>query len=280
MPLVLVLSSHVAASKVGARPVEVALAWGKVDAVVCPTTLLGRHPGWGPPGGGAVPEALLQGMLDGVEASGLFAQFDAVFTGYFATPAQIAIAIKAIAAARAANPSVRVMVDPIMGDDGALYVPEKVAAAIAEELVPRADLIAPNAFEMRRLSGRGIADAADAAAAARALGKPALVSSIRSGAEIGAVYADAAHAFAAFAPHRKTAPHGTGDLLAGVFLAALLNEAGPQEALRRAVGVTADIVAKADLWNAEELPLPAAMDSFVSPAIRVRTIDLGRPDER
>ena len=52
MPLVLVISSYVAASRVGGGIAPYVLGPMKVDAVHVPTCLFGRHPGWGPPGGG------------------------------------------------------------------------------------------------------------------------------------------------------------------------------------------------------------------------------------
>ena len=54
MPLVLVISSYVAASRVGGGIAPYVLGPMKVDPVHIPTCLFGRHPGWGPPGGGPV----------------------------------------------------------------------------------------------------------------------------------------------------------------------------------------------------------------------------------
>lgn len=273
MGLVLVISSHVAGSRVGAKPVETALNWAKIDALVCPTVLLGRHPGWGPPGGGAVPDAILAGMIEGLEAQGLFALLDAVFTGYFASVGQIEIAAAAIARIRAVRPGALIVADPILGDaPGGLYVPAAVAEAQRARLVAGADLITPNAFELSWLSGLPVDDARGAIAAARSLGKPALVSSIAEGDELGAVYVESKAAWGAFAHRYGAAPNGTGDLLAGAFLAARLSGDPPDAALRRAVAVTADLVAKANLWNAPELPLAAAQDSFIAPALRPRLL--------
>ncbi len=155
----------------------------------------------GPPGGGAVTADIFEGMLRGVEADGALARAGAVVTGYFAGADQVLAAAGAIDKARAANPAVRIVVDPIMGDTPkGLYVPAQVAAAIADHLVPRADLVAPNAWELSRLAGRPLDDPLDAA---RSLGRPVLVSSIDLGQEIGVIYADARQAW--LAAHRPTA---------------------------------------------------------------------------
>ena len=44
----------------------------KIDPMVVPTVLFGRHPGWGAPGGAHVPIEAFEGMLDGIEANNLF----------------------------------------------------------------------------------------------------------------------------------------------------------------------------------------------------------------
>jgi pyridoxine kinase len=271
MPLVLIISSHVAASRVGAKPVEHALHARKIDTIVCPTTLMGRHPGWGPPGGGVVRAETLASMLAGVEANGLFRHVDAVATGYFADADQVAAAVAAIRAVRAANPKALIAVDPIMGDDpGGLYVGVAAADALAQTLAPLADLIAPNLWELSRLAGRALIGEAEVCAAARALGQPALVSSIRAEGGIGALYIDSGEAWRAIGPEARTAPNGTGDLLFGVFLAARLEGLTGAQALHRAVGVVGDVAAKAALWGAPELPIVAAPDAFIAPSVAVQ----------
>ncbi len=163
MPLALIISSHVAASHVGGTAQASALSILRIDAMVAPTVLYGRHPGWGPPGGAKVEPAVLEGVLAGIEANKLFGQTDLVLTGYFAFPEQVRAAAAAIDAVRGAKRSgyggeapraPAVIVDPTIGDSGkGLYVPDAVAQAIAEHLVPRADILAPNAWELAHLTG-------------------------------------------------------------------------------------------------------------------------------
>ncbi len=117
-------------------------------------------------------------MLDGIEANGLLERLDLVITGYFTSAAQVRAAARAIDAVRAAprGDGMRkpiIMVDPTMGDSGkGLYVPVEAAQAIASELVPRADYLAPNAWELERLTGAPARDPQSAMKAARLLGRP------------------------------------------------------------------------------------------------------------
>jgi pyridoxine kinase len=268
MPTVLILSSFVAAGRVGGGAQALALARLGVEAILVPTSLLGRHPGWGAPGGGATAAGLMEGVLDGVAAQGLFAELDAVITGHFSRPEQVSLAAKTLAIVRAANPAARFIIDPVMGDEGrGLYVGEAIAEAIADELVPRADLIAPNAWELSRLSGLPVFDAVSAVRAARNLGRPVLVSSIKAGGDIGVVYADAEEAALAVHARARAAPKGTGDLLTVLFTAATIDLLVPREALAVAVAGVAEAVALAD--GAAELPV-TALPTELARSSRVR----------
>jgi len=271
MPVALILSSYVAASRVGGMAQALALAALGIDPVVVPTVLFGRHPGRGAPGGGATPIEIFDGMLAGVEADGGFSRADLLITGYFASAAQVRSAAKAMDAARAARPTTRIVVDPIMGDAGRLYVSPEVADAIAAELNPRADLIAPNAWELEQLSGLPVVDASAAVLAARSLGKPVLVSSIPSGGEIGVVYADADGAWLASHPRAATAPNGVGDLLTALFAAALVEDLAADQALARAVGGVAEAVHES---VADELPIVAMGVRLgrISPTVRIERL--------
>ena len=71
MPMALLLSSHVAGSMVGGAVTQRVLNAAKIDTMLVPTVLFGRHPGWGDPGGGAVEGDLFQDMLSGIADQGL-----------------------------------------------------------------------------------------------------------------------------------------------------------------------------------------------------------------
>ena len=272
MPVALILSSYVAASRVGGMAQALALAALGIEPVVVPSVLFGRHPGRGSPGGGAVSIETFDGLLVGVEADGVFARADLVITGYFASAAQVRSAARAIDAVRATRPAARIIVDPIMGDAGRLYVAPEVADAIAADLVARADLIAPNAWELERLSGMPVDDPEGAVRAARSLGKPVLVSSVPCGDEISVVYADQSGAWLASHQRVTKAPNGVGDLLTALFAAALIGDLPADQALDRAVGGVVDAVLAAE---ADELPIVALGAQLGRTSTRVRLQRLG-----
>lgn len=272
MPLALIISSHVAASHVGGTAQASALTILQIDSMVLPTVLYGRHPGWGEPGGARVAQETLRGMLGGIEANGVLGQIDLILTDYFASPEQVSVAAMAIDRARDGRTGSEpvVIVDPTLGDGGKLYVPVEVAEAVIEELVPRADILAPNAWELSYLTGADIGTPSDALAAAHSLGKPVLVSSIDLGEDIGVIYADEIDAWIAVHPRAPSAPKGTGDLLTALFGAALLDGLNGSDALTRAVSGVAESVFAAQIASAAELPIIGMGQRLTTISPRVR----------
>jgi|HubBroStandDraft_4_1064222.scaffolds.fasta_scaffold131734_2 pyridoxine kinase len=267
-PAVLIISSFVAASRVGGGAQAMMLARLGLEPILVPTVQLGRHPGFGAPGGKPVEAETMASMLKGVDAQGHFQRLVAVITGYFASEEQVAVAADALVTARAGSPEALIVVDPIMGDEETgLYVRELVANAIEQRLAPRADLITPNAWELGRLIDEPVASIDDALRGARSLDRPVLVSSVPAGDQIGTLYVDANGAWIALNARARSAPKGTGDLLTALFTAARIAGRSPRAALAAAVGGVAEAVAKAD--EADELPV-TAFPARLSPSKRVR----------
>lgn len=269
MPLVLVISSYVAGSRVGGGIAPYVLGPLKVDPVLVPTTLFGRHPGWGKPGGEAVPADTMQDMLDGIAANGLFEMTDAVLTGYFSTPDQIQVAAKAVDAVRAARGAGRapfVMVDPVVGDsDKGLFVRDETAQAQAELLVPRGDLVACNHWEFQRLAG--VAERLeDVIELAEETGSNWLVGSIPFRNRIANVLvADGDVHAAAHDVIEGPIPKGTGDLFHLSYVGHRAKGAAPKACLHRAVGTVETVLRMAKAWKAPELPLAACSTMLADP---------------
>jgi pyridoxine kinase len=279
MPLVLVISSYVAASRVGGGIAPYVLGPMKVDPVHVPTCLFGRHPGWGPPGGGAVAADMMEKMLEGVQANNLFGLMDAVVTGHFSAPDQIAVACDAIDRIRDTprGQSHRhfpekpiIIVDPVMGDETpGLYIKPETATALMTDLVPRADILAPNLWEFAKLIATDLSSLRtpeDVARAAFARGGCWLISSIPSPKGIGVLYVDPDTAL--FAETSRIAgkiPNGTGDMLTLRFTGGLVSGLGAEAALADAVGATHLVIDKTAQWRGTELNLAACSDLLASP---------------
>jgi pyridoxine kinase len=267
MSAVLIISSFVSASRVGGGMQALVLSRLGIEPVLAPTVQFGRHPGWGAPGGKPVEAETMAAMLQAIDQQGVFARLDAVITGYFASADQVAVAARALDTARAASPDALLVVDPIMGDEGkGLYVREEVAAAIERELIYRAGLITPNAWELEWMTDIAVTDPGEAARAARAMNRPVLVTSVPVEGAIGAVYVDARGAWLGRHARARAAPNGTGDLITALFTAARVKGRSPRLALAAALGGVAEAVALAG--EDAELPM-AALPARLSASPRV-----------
>lgn len=277
MPLVLVISSYVAASRVGGGIASYVLGPMKVDPVHIPTCLFGRHPGWGPPGGAPVDADVMAKMLEGVAANGLYSLVDAVVTGYFSHPEQIVVAAEAIARVRAAprkkehgtaSETPIIIVDPVMGDEApGLYIRPETAAALMANLAPLADMLAPNLWEFGRLTGTDVSSlrtAEDVARVARARGGRWLISSVPSPTGIGVLHVDGEAHLAETTHVAGKIPNGTGDMLTLRFAGGLVSGYGAEDALADATGATHAVIAKTVEWTGAELSLAACSDLLAS----------------
>ena len=102
--------------------------------------------------------------------------------------------------------------------------------------MPRADILAPNAWELGYLTDKAISDPHSACTAARSLKTTVMVSSVPTEDQIGVVLATASEAWLACHPKLPKAPSGVGDLLSALMAVACLAGLAPQHALAQAVG--------------------------------------------
>jgi pyridoxine kinase len=162
-------------------------------------------------------------MLEAVLENGWLADVDAILTGYVPTAGHAEFCRSWIARLKASNPNAIYLCDPIIGDEpGGIYIDEAAANAVRDLLLPLADIVTPNAFELRWLSGgRAISDAASAVAAAHALARPAVVVTSAPGGNgmIANILVEGRKTSATASPRRTVQAHGTGDFFGGVFLA-------------------------------------------------------------
>lgn len=246
MAHILAISSQTVYGPVGNAAAVRALEWLGHTAYAVPTVILSFHPGHGKPAGLRVAGRDLGGMLGALEELGVLASCHGIMTGYFAADEQIHAVERTIRRMKQRAPALLYLCDPVIGDDpGGLYVPDAVARAVRERLLPLADIISPNRFELAWLSAHPVTSSASAIAAARALGcGEALATSIPvDDAKIATLAVTASDACQIEAAIRPGVPHGTGDLLSGLYLGNRLHGLGPATALMGSLTVLDRVIA-------------------------------------
>jgi pyridoxine kinase len=250
MAKVLSISSQVVYGHVGNSTACFVLQRMGHEALSLPTVLLSNRPGYKALSGDRIDPRKLDAMLEAVLANGWLGDVDAILTGYIPAVEHAVLCERWIRRIKALNPHAVYLCDPIIGDEPTgIYIDEAAACAIRERLVPLADILTPNRFELGWLSGLPIPDAASAAAAARALSRPAvIVTSAPADApdRIANILVEGYAAAATVTVRETVRAHGTGDFFAANFLAYKLGKLGNRDALRVAAAATAVILAASE----------------------------------
>lgn len=271
---ILSISSHVVAGMVGNSAACPAFAALGIEAWSLPTVVYSETPSPDGFAGDALSDALFDRLLSRFEETQAARALAAIHIGYVRAPFQAHRIAAFLGAARKLNPAILVSLDPILGDDGALYVPAETAAAVRDYLVPHADILTPNRFELAWLSSRKLTSPEEALNAARGLGAPTVaVTSAPSAPDRCAtllVRREGAHLVTT--PHLPSAPHGTGDVLAALFLSRILRGEAPEQAIALAVASVFDLIGAAK--SAGALPLPERADLLAAPASRFPAVSL------
>ena len=264
-PTILSIQSQVVGARVGNSVAAFAMERLGVRVLALPTTVLGRRPDHGAPGGGPLPAATLAALLDGVRADGLFDDIDAVLTGYFGATEQVPVVLDAIERIKAINPKAIFACDPVVGDDGRLFVSDALADAVLNKLAPRADWLLPNAYELGLLADRAIDSPKAARDAAGRFGKPVLVSSVRTATGLGNLYVAPGSEWFCETPRLPHAPKGAGDLLSALFVARRLRGDALTLSIEGATGAVYDVIVRSIAADSEDLLLPEAQEVLADP---------------
>ena len=131
-----------------------------LTVVAVPTTLLSNHPHSSMMRGRILDVDLVINLLRGVEQQGLAESSAAILTGFLGSPANGEMVADFVARAKKRNPDLIHILDPVAGDDyiGAFACPELIDV-FRHKLIPLADIVTPNWWELRQLAASSRHDA-------------------------------------------------------------------------------------------------------------------------
>jgi pyridoxine kinase len=238
------------------------------------TVVFSNHTGYGAWRGPLLPPDDVRAVVSGIEERGVLPTCDGVLSGYLGSPGICDVVVDAVERVKTANPDASYTCDPVMGNaTSGCFVDPAIPPVIREQVVPVADIITPNQFELGFLTGTSpdtLPSTLASADAARALGpSTVLVTSFlpSDGAEdtIGMLAVTGDGAWQVDTPRLPMKANGSGDLTAALFTAHLRATGSPAEALARTAS-SVHAVLRATLESGErELRIVAAQDAIASP---------------
>ncbi|MET3662354.1 pyridoxal kinase PdxY [Aquamicrobium ahrensii] len=278
-PAVIVISSHVVRGTVGNRAAVFALEALGFPVWEVPTVILPWHPGHGPGTRIVAPPEQFVSLLKDLEGSRWLGEVKGVLSGFLGDYRQAEAVASLVRAVKARNPEALYACDPVMGDVGGLYVPQQVAEAMRDQLMPLADIATPNRYELAWLAGRDLPDRAALAEAARAAPpKKMLVTSSPASVagRVGNLLVEGGQEL--FAEHDLVSnpPNGVGDLTASLYLARVLGKATPRAALRATTASVYEVLQRAASRGSNELQIETDAQSLLHPSAEV-VIHHGEP---
>ncbi|MBW4022935.1 MAG: pyridoxal kinase PdxY [Proteobacteria bacterium] len=239
------------------------------------TVQFSNHTGYGAWRGMVLPPAHIRDLIDGMEARGVLPRCDALLSGYVGDPEVAEAVLDARARVLAANPAALYCADPVIGDeDTGIYVRPGVAEMMRDRVLPAADILTPNLFELRYLTGNpcgSLDDVKIAVAAIQARGpRRVLVTSLRTDAtpadHIDMLAAEDDRFHLLRMPLLPLAVNGAGDAVAAIFLVHCLRSGSAPEALGAAGSAIFGILRRTAERGEREIALIAAQEELVSPS--------------
>jgi pyridoxine kinase len=274
---VLSIQSAVAYGHVGNSAAVFPLQRIGIEVVPVPTVNFSNHTGYGAWRGPLIPPPDVAEILLGVEERGVFPKVDAVLSGYQGSVGIGDVIVDAVRRVKAANPEAVYACDPVMGNakSGCFVAPE-IPELLRDRVVPVADIITPNQFELGFLTGTepaSIESTLASADLARAMGpSTVLVTSVerpdREDGTIEMLVVDPAGAWLVTTPHLPFKANGSGDVTAALFTAHYVTTGDAAVSLERTASSVFDLIETTYRSGERELQLIEAQEFYATPRMQ------------
>jgi pyridoxine kinase len=274
---ILSIQSAVAYGHVGNSAAVFPLQRIGVDVVPVYTVNFSNHTGYGAWRGPLIAPDDVREVITGIEDRGVFPQLDAVLSGYQGSEGIGDVIVDAVARVKAANPSAVYACDPVMGNaKSGCFVAPAIPVLLRERVVPVADIITPNQFELGFLTDTQpdtIASTLESADAARAMGpRTVLVTSVerpdREPDTIEMMVVDDSGAWIVQTPLLPLKANGSGDVTAALFTAHYLETRNAAEALARTTSSVWDLLRTTHEAGDRELRLVESQEFYAHPRLQ------------
>jgi pyridoxine kinase len=274
---ILSIQSAVAYGHVGNSAAVFPLQRIGVEVLPVYTVNFSNHTGYGSWRGPLIGPDDVRDVIAGIQDRGVFPQIDAVLSGYQGGEGIGDVILDAVARVKAENPDAIYACDPVMGNArSGCFVAPAIPVLLRERVVPAADIITPNQFELGFLTGTEpdtLASTLEAADAVRAMGpRTVLVTSVeRPDREPGTVeilLVTGDGAWIVQTPLLPMKANGSGDVTAALFTAHFVRTGDAADALARTVSSVYDLLLRTYESGDRELQLVESQEFYASPRMQ------------
>lgn len=157
---VLSIQSHTVQGYVGNKSAVFPLQLLGYDVDPINSVQFSNHTGYPTFKGQVLNGQQLWDLIEGLEANNLL-YYTHLLTGYIGSVSFLNTVLQVVEKLRSINPELTYVCDPVMGDEGKLYVPSELVSVYREKVVPVASMLTPNQFEAEQLTGFGITSERD-----------------------------------------------------------------------------------------------------------------------
>ena len=277
MTTILSIQSSVAYGHVGNSAAVFPLQRLGVEVWPIHTVHFSNHTGYGAWRGPLMAPEDVRAVLTGVQERGALAEVDAVLSGYQGGEQIGEVILDAVARTKEANPGAIYACDPVIGNAASgCFVHPAIPVLLRERVVPHADVITPNQFELGFLTETDPGDldsTLDSVEQVRAMGpSTVLVTSVlrpdrpEGTIEMLAVQGDGA--WIVQTPHLPLKANGSGDVTAALFTAHLLDTADAGVALGRTVSSVFDLLERTHESGRRELQVVQSQAQIANPRMQ------------
>lgn len=268
---VLSIQSAVAYGHVGNSAAVFPLQRIGVEVMPVYTVNFSNHTGYGAWRGPLIAPDEVREVITGIEERGAFPQIDVILSGYQGSEGIADVILDAVARIKAANPAAIYACDPVMGNaKSGCFVAPAIPVLLRERVVPAADLITPNQFELGYLTGTE-PDTLESTLAsvdlARAMGpRTVLVTSVerpdREEGTLEMLAVDDDGAWIVTTPQLPMKANGSGDVTAALFTAHYRRTGDAADALARTASSVFDLLTTTLESGERELQLVEAQEAY------------------
>ena len=284
--------------------IQSAVAYGHVgnSAAVFPLQRIGHevwpvytvnfsnHTGYGAWEGPMIPAEQVRKIIQGIEDRGALARVDTVLSGYQGGDDIADVIVDTVARVKELNPNALYACDPVMGNaKSGCFVSDNIPPLLRDKVVPVADIITPNQFELGYLTGKEATDldsTLDAVEAAREMGPDTvLVTSVTRPDQpedtIEMLVVDSHGRWLVQTPRLAFKRNGSGDVACALFTGHYIEAIGgadastaAKDALAKTASSVFDLIENTHNAGAPELLLVESQEAYANPRMQFEVTEI------